>query len=146
MQATCKNCGDFYAAIPFQPVADWARNHAKSKKHVVNMSSQHTYTVPEPKKVVLAPHTDSGLEFIDISKKCVHMHSENEYSAEASDLELRCGNWPTMLCLLLPHKNGATGVQFFKGQAIWTGHGEDRDLGGYEYHSKNGVKLTVWND
>lgn len=144
MQATCQTCKQMYASLVFPAVASWARKHAIDNKHVVNLSKQHTYKIPEriAPKAVLAPHTDSGVEFIDISKKNVRMYSEKEYTVDASDLELRAGNWPSLICLMI----GDHGVRFYKGKAILCGQGEDQDLGGYEYHSNDGVKLTVWND
>jgi hypothetical protein len=141
MQATCQTCNQGYTAIPFQAVADWAKKHAMGNKHVVKISKEITMKLTV-KNAVLAPHTDSGVEFIDISKKNVRMHSEKEYTVDASDLELRAGNWPSLICLMI----GNHGVRFYKGKAIMTGYGEDQEIGGYEYHSNDGVKLTVWND
>jgi len=142
MQATCSTCNKFYASMVFATVSQWAQKHAVENKHLVKVSKEHTYKIPEPKKAALAPHTDSGVEFIDISRKNVRMHSEKEYTVDASDLELRAGNWPSLICLMI----GNHGVRFYKGKAILCGQGEDQDLGGYEYHSNDGVKLTVWND
>lgn len=68
-------------------------------------------------------------------RMCIDKDAAGNFVAEASDLGMR--DWPASI----EHE----GLAFAKAEPIWTGQGEDREIGGWFYRSGDKT-FTVFND
>jgi hypothetical protein len=71
-------------------------------------------------------------------------HKESKsFSQEVSSLNNECYD---TIKLTNPKTNGSQIYKLVK--TIWSGSGEDREVGGWEYQSttRPELKLTIWND
>jgi hypothetical protein len=99
------------------------------------------------KRLKMEFHRELKSWIIAISVDQFIFHKEDKsFSQEASSLDIGAGETHQYIKLVNPKTNGSQIYQHTK--TLWTGSGEDREVGGWEYTAigKDNLKLTIWND
>jgi hypothetical protein len=74
-----------------------------------------------------------------IEQTHIHTAAPGQLAVQASELGLPPGSWPQYLELV----GDAEPTVFTRERQLWQTDGE---LAGYQYTSRDGLTLTVWND